>query len=49
MEAMLRMIDTPETVTGPINIGNPRRIHHMGIGELVIELTGTKAKLYSSR
>jgi UDP-glucuronate decarboxylase len=45
VEAMLRMIDTPKHVTGPINIGNPNESTIRELAELVIELTGTKSKL----
>jgi UDP-glucuronate decarboxylase len=45
VEAMLRMIDTPKHVTGPINIGNPNESTIHELAELVIELTGTRSKL----
>jgi UDP-glucuronate decarboxylase len=45
VEAMLRMIDTPEDVTGPVNIGNPNEFTIRELAELVIDLTGTKAKM----
>jgi UDP-glucuronate decarboxylase len=45
VEAMLRMIDTPMEVTGPINIGNPKEYTIRELAELVVELTGTKAKI----
>jgi UDP-glucuronate decarboxylase len=48
VEAMLRMMDTPGDVTGPINIGNPNEFTIRELAELVIELTGTKAKLISA-
>ena len=28
IEAIVRMMGTPSDVTGPINIGNPQRVHH---------------------
>ena len=49
VEAMLRMIDTPEHVTGPVNIGNPNEFTIRELAELVIELTGTKAKIMFER
>jgi UDP-glucuronate decarboxylase len=45
IEAILRMIDTPTEVTGPINIGNPKEFTIRELAELVVELTGTKAKI----
>ena len=49
IEAMLRMMDTPKDVTGPINIGNPVEFTIRELAELVIELTGTKAKIMFER
>jgi UDP-glucuronate decarboxylase len=45
VEAMLRMMDTPTDVTGPINIGNPNEFTIRELAEMVIELTGTKGKI----
>jgi UDP-glucuronate decarboxylase len=45
VEAMLRMIDTAREVTGPINIGNPKEFTIRELAELVVELTGTKARI----
>ena len=45
IEAMLRMMDTPKDMTGPINIGNPKEFTIRELAELVIELTGTKARI----
>src|SRR5580692_7919021 len=41
VEAMLRMMDTPADVTGPINIGNPNEFTIRELAEIVIELTAT--------
>ena len=30
IEAIVRMMETPSDVTGPINIGNPQRVHDQG-------------------
>ena len=45
IEAMLRMMDTPDDVTGPVNIGNPAEFTIRELAELVIRLTGAKAKI----
>ncbi|MBT9290289.1 UDP-glucuronic acid decarboxylase family protein [Prosthecodimorpha staleyi] len=45
IEAMLRMMDTPDDVTGPINIGNPDEFTIRALAEQVIELTGSKSKI----
>ena len=45
VEAMLRMMDTGDDVTGPINVGNPQEIPVCALAELVIELTGSRSPL----
>ena len=45
MEAMMRMMATGDDVTGPVNIGNPGEFSIRELAELVIELTGTRARL----
>lgn len=47
IEAMIRMMDTPPEVTGPVNIGNPGEFTIRELAELTIELTGSKSKLVS--
>lgn len=45
IEAMIRMMATPDEVTGPVNIGNPGEFTIRELAELVIELTGSKSRL----
>ena len=45
VEAIVRMMETPSDVTGPINIGNPREFTMLELAELVIEMTATKSKI----
>jgi UDP-glucuronate decarboxylase len=45
VEAIVRMMETPSDVTGPINIGNPREFTVLELAELVIEMTATKSKI----
>jgi UDP-glucuronate decarboxylase len=45
VEGMLRMMNTPPEVTGPINIGNPKEFTIRELAELVIGITATKSKL----
>jgi UDP-glucuronate decarboxylase len=45
VEAILRMMETPSDVTGPINIGNPHEFTIRELAELVIEMIGAKSKL----
>lgn len=45
IEGFLRLMDTPEGVTGPINIGNPNEFTIRELAETVIELVGSNSKL----
>jgi UDP-glucuronate decarboxylase len=45
IEAMIRMMATDRNTTGPINIGNPGEFTIRQLGELVLELIGSKSKL----
>jgi UDP-glucuronate decarboxylase len=41
----VKLMDTPDTITGPINLGNPVEFSIRQLAEQVIELTGSKSKL----
>ena len=45
IEGMLRMMNSREEFTGPVNIGNPNEFTIRELAEQVIRLTGTKSKL----
>ena len=45
IEGMLRLMDPPDEVTGPINIGNPGEFTMIQLAEAVLKLTGSKSKL----
>jgi len=45
VEGMLRMMNAPDSVIGPINIGNPGEFTILELAELVLELTGSKSKI----
>lgn len=45
IDAMMRMMDTPNDICGPVNIGNPGEFTIKQLAELTIELTGSKSKL----
>ena len=45
IEAMIRMMATSKDTTGPINVGNPSEFTIKELGELVLELTGSKSRL----
>jgi UDP-glucuronate decarboxylase len=45
IEAMIRMMNTGEDVTGPVNIGNPGEFTMLELAQTVLRLTGSKSKL----
>jgi len=45
IDALLKMMDTPDSVTGPINLGNPAETSIGEVARLIIELTNSKSKL----
>ena len=45
IEAFIRIMNTPDDFTGPVNLGNPNEFTIAELAELVIELTGSKSKI----
>ncbi len=45
IEGMIRMMNTPDNITGPINLGNPGEFTILELAEKVIELTNSKSKI----
>ena len=45
LEGMIRMMKTPDSVIGPVNIGNPNEFTMIELATKVIDLTGSKSKL----
>jgi UDP-glucuronate decarboxylase len=45
VEGLVRLMETPDEVTGPINLGNPQEITIEELARLVIELTGSRSEL----
>jgi len=45
IEGMMRMMNGPDTFIGPVNIGNPGEFTMLDLAQLVIEMTGSKAKI----
>jgi len=45
IEAFLRLMDTQDDFTGPVNIGNPKEFTIKELAEKVIQLTGSGSKL----
>lgn len=45
VEGLIRMMNTADDVTGPINLGNPKEFTIKQLAETVIELTGSKSRI----
>ena len=45
IEGFVRLMATDDTITGPINLGNPLELPMLQLAERVIALTGAKSKL----
>jgi UDP-glucuronate decarboxylase len=48
IEAFVRLMNTPDSVTGPVNLGNATEFTIAELARLVIELTGSKSRLVYS-
>jgi UDP-glucuronate decarboxylase len=42
---LIKLMDTPDTFTGPVNLGNPVEIKISTLAKMVIKLTGSKSKI----
>ncbi len=45
IEAIIRLMNTDDSFTGPINIGNPQEFTIMELAEKVIKMTGSKSEI----
>ena len=45
VDALIRLMDTEDEVTGPVNLGNPREFTIRELAEKIIEMTGSRSKL----
>lgn len=45
IDGLLRMMDTPAEITGPVNLGNPGEFSMLELADKVLTLTGSKSKL----
>jgi UDP-glucuronate decarboxylase len=45
VSGLMKMMDTPASVTGPVNLGNPNELTIRELAETVIALTGSPSKL----
>jgi UDP-glucuronate decarboxylase len=45
IEAFIRLMDTSDDITGPINLGNPCEITILELAEKIISMTGSRSKI----
>ncbi|MGB4134015.1 MAG: NAD-dependent epimerase/dehydratase family protein, partial [Tenuifilaceae bacterium] len=45
VEALIRLMNTNNGVTGPVNLGNPNEFSILELANLVLELTGSSSKI----
>lgn len=45
VKALIALMETPDTVTGPINLGNPGEFTMLELAEAVLRLTGSRSKI----
>jgi UDP-glucuronate decarboxylase len=45
VNGLIRLMDSPETFIGPVNLGNPGEFTINELAELVLKMTGSKSKL----
>jgi len=45
IEALIRLMNTDDSVIGPVNIGNPNEFTILELAEQVLKLTGSKSKI----
>jgi len=45
IEGLIRLMNTPDSFTGPVNLGNPEEVSILELAETIIELIGSKSQL----
>ena len=45
VEGMLKFMDAPDELTGPVNLGNPHELSIIELAETVVRLTGSKSEI----
>ncbi len=45
VDGLIRMMDSPEGFTGPVNLGNPGEFTMLELAEKIIDLTGSSSKI----
>ncbi len=45
LDGLIKLMNTPDTFTGPVNLGNPAEFTIKALAEMVIKMTGSKSKI----
>ncbi len=45
VQGLIAMMETPDKITGPINLGNPHEFTILQLAELILELTGSSSQI----
>lgn len=45
IDALIRLMESPDEVTGPFNVGNPTEFSMLALAERIIEFTGSRSKI----
>lgn len=45
IEGLIRLMNTPNTCTGPINLGNPQEFQMLELAQLILQLTGSTSPI----
>lgn len=45
IDGLIRLMDTPDSFTGPVNLGNPVEMTISSLAGMIIKLTGSKSKI----
>jgi UDP-glucuronate decarboxylase len=48
VEAIMRMMKSPDGFTGPVNVGNPEEVTILGLAKKIIEISGSSSKVVFS-
>lgn len=45
VNGLIKLMETPDSITGPVNIGNPDEFSIKELAEMIIDITGSKSKI----
>ena len=45
IDGLIRLMATPQTVTGPVNLGNPGEFTILDLAKMVLELTNSRSRI----